>query len=115
MYGLDLIGPTKRDPSRQARQAKLYGIDKFVIDWEKERVSGPQGQVSLGWYPVQNAYGEPLVVAQWATAVCRACPTRRQCVRPTSTPRTIKFHPKERHIALQQARQRQTTDEFWKA
>ena len=115
IYGLDLIGPTKPDPSWQAKRGELYGIASFTIDWEKEQATCPQGQVSSGWYPVQNPYGEPLVVAQWATAVCRACPTRCQCVRPKSTPRTIKFHPKEQHIALQQARQRQTTDEFWKA
>lgn len=114
IYGLDLIGPTKPDPSWQARQGELYGIASFAIDWEKEQVTCPQGQVSLGWYPARNSCGEPVVLAQWATAVCRACPTRRQCVRAPVTPRAIKFLPKDRHIALQQARRRQTTDEFKK-
>jgi transposase len=114
IYGLDLIGPTKRDPSSQARQAKLYGIDKFVIDWEKEQVTCPQGQVSLGCYPAQNPYGEPIGVAYWATAVCRACPTRRECVGNRVMPRVIKFLSKEPYLALQQARQRQTTAEFKK-
>jgi transposase len=114
IYGLDLIGPTKPDPSWQARQAKLYGLAKFTIDWEKEQATCPQGQVSLRWYPTQNPYGEPLVVAYWAVAVCRACPTCHQCVGSSIVPRVIRFLPKERYIALQQARQRQTTDEFKK-
>jgi transposase len=112
IYGLDLIGPTKLDPSWQARQGVPYGLSSFVIDWEKEQAVCPQGQPSLGWYHSQNPYGEPLITAQWATAVCRACPTRAQCVRAAKTPRAIKFHPKERYLALQKARQRQTTDEF---
>ena len=115
IYGLDLIGPTKPDPSWQARQAKLYGIAKFVIDWEKEQAICPQGQVSLGWHPAQNPYGEPVVVAYWAKAVCRTCPTHRQCVGNRDVPRVIRFLPKEPYIALQRARQRQTTDEFKKA
>ncbi len=94
IYGLDLIGPTKPDPSWQARRGELYGIASFVIDWEKEQVTCPQGQVSLGWYPAQNPYGEPVVVAQWATAVCRACPTRRQCVRILSRHGPSSFFPR---------------------
>jgi transposase len=112
IYGLDLIGPTKADPSWQARRGELYGLASFVIDWEEEQVVCPQGKTNLGWYQTQNRYGEPRIVAQWATAVCRACPTRHQCVRSNVTPRSIKFHPKEQYIALQRARQRQTTDEF---
>jgi transposase len=112
IYSLDLIGPTKPDGSWQARRGGRYGLSSFVIDWEQEQVTCPQGQTSLGWYPVQNPYGEPLIVAQWATAVCRACPARTQCVRSPKMPRAIKFHPKERYLALQKARQRQTTDEF---
>jgi len=114
IYGLDLIGPTKPNPSRQARQTKLYSLASFVIDWEKEQVTCPQGQVNVGWYPAQNPYGEPIVVAYWAKAVCRDCPTRRQCIGSRGVPRVIKFLPKEPYIALQQARQRQTTDEFKK-
>jgi transposase len=112
IYGLDLVGPTKLDPSWQARRAEMYGLSRFVIDWEKEQAICPQGRPSQGWYPGQNPYGEPFITAQWPTAVCRACPTRAQCVRTAKTPRAIKFHPKERYLALQKARQRQTTDEF---
>jgi hypothetical protein len=91
-----------------------YGLSSFVIDWEQENVTCPQGETNLGWYPIQNPYGEPLIVAQWATAVCRACSSRAQCVRHPKTPRSIRFHPKERYLALQKARERQTTDEFKK-
>jgi Transposase DDE domain len=112
IYGLDLIGPTK--PTRPARQTKLYSLASFAIDWEKEQVTCPQGQVNVGWYPAQNPYGEPITVAYWAKAVCRDCPTRRQCIGSRGAPRVIKFLPKEPYIALQQARQRQTTDEFKK-
>jgi len=112
IYGLDLIGPTKADDSWQSHREGRYGLSSFVVDWEQEQVTCPQGQTNLGWYPIQNPYGEPLIVAQWATAVCRACPSRAQCVRSPKKPRSIRFHPKERYLALQKARERQTTDEF---
>jgi transposase len=114
VYGLDLIGPTKPNPSWQTRRGDQYGIANFVIDWEKKQATCPQGQVSSGWYPSQTPYGEPLIVAKWAMPVCRACPARAQCVCGSAMPRAITLLPKDQHIALQQARQRQTTDEFKK-
>jgi transposase len=49
IYGLDLIGPTKPDPSWQARQGELYGIAGFVIntlngyDWAVRKVEQYRG------------------------------------------------------------------------
>jgi transposase len=112
IYGLDLIGPAKPDDLWQAQREGRYSLNSFAFDWEQQQVICPQGQVNVGWYPIQNPYGERLIIARWATAVCRACPTRAQCVRSSTAPRSLRFHPKERYLALQKARQRQTTDEF---
>ena len=51
-------------------------------------------------------------MAKFLTADCRACPARAQCVRGPKAPRGVTFRPKEQYLALQKARNRQTTAEF---
>ena len=51
-------------------------------------------------------------MAKFLTADCRACPARAQCVRAPKAPRAVTFRPKEQHLALQKARNRQTTEAF---
>jgi len=43
---------------------------------------------------------------------CLHCSARARCTRARTGPRTLTFRPKEQHLALQQARQRQGTPEF---
>lgn len=111
-YGLDLVGPVKLDPQWQARAGEGYDLSCFVIDWEEQHVTCPQGKSNVSWHPHQDAYGGPLIIAKFLTADCRACRARAQCVRAPKAPRTVTFRPKEQHLALQKARHRQTTEEF---
>jgi transposase len=114
-YGLDLIGPVKPDLQWQAKAGEGYDLSCFVIDWEQQQVTCPQGKTNVGWYHYQDSHGGPLIMAKFLTADCRACPARAQCVRAPKAPRAITFRPKEQHLALQKARHRQTTEEFKEA
>jgi transposase len=114
-YGVNLLGPTRPDSSWQAKAGEGFDISSFVVDWEQEQVTCPQGCVSAGWFPNQDALGEPVILVRFARSDCRACPTRTKCTRARYESRTVQFRPKERHIALQKARQRQKTSEFWQA
>jgi len=111
-YGLDLVGPAKPDVQWQAQAGEGYDLSRFVIDWEQQKVTCPEGKTNVGWYHYQDSYGEPLIVAKFLTADCRACPARAQCVRAPKAPRGVTFRPKEQQLALQKARNRQTTEEF---
>ncbi|MEJ2738184.1 MAG: IS1182 family transposase [Anaerolineae bacterium] len=113
-YGLDLIGPVKPDLQWQAKAGEGYDLSCFVIDWEQQQVTCPQGKTNVGWYHYQDSHGGPLIIAKFLTADCRACPARAQCVRAPKAPRAVTFRPKEQHLALQRARSRQTTEAFKK-
>jgi transposase len=111
-YGLDLIGPVKPDLQWQAKAGEGYDLSCLVIDWEQQQVTCPQGKTHVGWYHYQDSYGGPLIMAKFLTADCRACPARAQCVRAPKAPRAVTFRPKEQHLALQKACNRQTTEAF---
>src|SRR5205814_1428748 len=44
-----LVGPPRKDASRQNRTEGAYGLEDFAIDWEHRRARCPQGQLSTGW------------------------------------------------------------------
>lgn len=114
-HGVDLIGPVRRDPSWQAKAGEGFDLACFVIDWDRQTVSCPRGKSSVAWCPHEDQQGEPRILARFAASDCQLCPARAQCVRSKTLPRTLAFRPREQHIALQSARQRQTTDEFKEA
>ena len=38
-YQVDLVGPTRRNHQWQAREAKGFDADHFLIDWEKQQAT----------------------------------------------------------------------------
>ncbi len=46
---VDLLGPTRRNPRWQTREAAGFGVEDFIIDWEHERVIRPEGHRSSEW------------------------------------------------------------------
>lgn len=111
-YGVDLVGPVRRNPSWQTKADEGFGMACFAIDWERHTVTCPQGRTAVLWYPQHDSQGEPRILVRFADSDCRHCPARAQCVRSATRSRTIAFRPREQHMALEAARQRQTTDEF---
>lgn len=109
--GIDLVGPALLDTSWQAAAGEGFALSCFTIDWERHTVTCPAGKTSRPWTEAwRDAY--LFYQVQFAKADCLACPLRAQCTRAASRPRQLSLRPREEQVALQRARQRQTTDEF---
>jgi len=111
-YGVDVIGPAPGDQSWQANTEKAYSLACFRIDWDAHQVICPQGHLCADWYCSKDPHDEPAIHVRFRKQDCLNCSARAQCTRARAGPRTLTFRPKEQHLALQQARQRQTTPEF---
>lgn len=76
-HQVTLTGPLPGNPTRQHRTQKGYARDDFRIDYDRQEVTCPQGQVSSGWhgpYPTSSADAAPLIVARFTKAQCQPCP-----------------------------------------
>jgi transposase len=111
-HGVDVVGPAFGSYSRQRIAGEGYDLQAFVIDWEQEQATCPQGQTSVKWTPGVNINGDPVVRIRFDKATCRACSSRSACTWAKEAPRQLTVRTKEHHIALQTARQRQETDAF---
>jgi transposase len=56
-FDIDLIGPVRQATSWQHQMPEAYDLSKFQIDWERKKVTCPQGKESTTWN---------LAVDQWA-------------------------------------------------
>ncbi len=111
-YGVELIGPVAINGSWQAKESQGFDNSHFLIDWEKQEVTCPQGNTSQKWDVRQNKAGSAVVYARFDKKDCLACPVRSQCTRSAQGPRQILFHQQECHEAIQATRECQTTKEF---
>ncbi|MDX5895174.1 IS1182 family transposase [Rubrobacter radiotolerans] len=116
-YGIDLLGPARRNKGWQARERTGFDQSNFEIDWDKEHATCPEGKRSLSWVPGTRR-GKPVVWAQFARKDCGACPSQKLCLRhkPAADGRKprkqITLLPRERHEALKAAREREKTPEY---
>jgi transposase len=111
-HGVDLIGPVPSNTSWQARAGQGFDQTHFIIAWEAQQVTCPQGQTSTYWKETQERHGNPIIYAQFAKQDCQGCPQRAHCTRARKKPRRLKLRPRDQYLALQEARQRQETAEF---
>lgn len=111
-HGVEVIGPVPPDTSWQARAGQGFDVACFAIDWAAQQVTCPQGKQSVNWSPSQDRYDNPVINVQFAKQDCLGCSERAQCTHSQERPRALRLRPREQHVALQQGRQRQTTDEF---
>jgi transposase len=110
-HGSDLVGPVLLDTSWQAAAQEGFDVSRFAIDWEQRVVACPGGKTSRSW---TEAWRDDYLAykVKFDRADCLACPLRVQCTRAATRPRQLSLRPREEHVALQVARQRQTTDDF---
>lgn len=111
-YQLDLYGPAPPDPSWQARTGSGFDVSCFVINWEAQTVTCPEGRVSKSWRPRQDDDDNEVIEVRFDRHDCHACTSRPQCTKSRDHPRTLRLRPQAQHVALQTARQRQATPEF---
>jgi transposase len=111
-YGIELLGPVVIPGNWQAKDGQGFDISQFVIDWDHQVVTCPQGKTSKKWTIKQDKTVSDVVRAQFGKKDCSSCPARSQCTRAAVNPRQVVFRQQEHHEAIQAARKRQTTQEF---
>jgi Transposase DDE domain len=93
-----LTGPLPGNRTAQHRDQQGYARDDFLIDYDRQEVTCPQGQVSKGWhgpYPTSSPDAAPLIVARFSTRQCQPCPARAACTTSGDGRRTVGFPPRE--------------------
>ena len=76
-HQVTLTGPLPGNPTRQHRAQQGYARDDFRIDYDRQEVTCPQGQVSKGWhgpYPTSSPDAAPLIVARFTKEPVPALP-----------------------------------------
>ncbi len=111
-HGIDLIGPVAEDHSWQAKAGEGFAAAQFVIDWERQCATCPQGHTSAQWLPRQDEHEQTSSQIKFATADGEACPVRAQCTQSKNQPRLLQVRDRIHYEVLQAARQRQKTEVF---
>jgi transposase len=97
-HQVTVTGPLPGNPTRQHRRNEGFDRDDFHIDFDRQQVTCPQGQVSKGWhgpYPTSSPTAAPLIVARFTKSQCQPCPVRDQCTTSRDGARNVGFPPRE--------------------
>ncbi len=105
-------GPVGAEGTWQAQAGEGFAAAQFVIGWEAQCATCPQGKTSVGWVERQDRQGRASVQIKFAPAECQACPVRDKCTRSASGARWLQIRDREHHEVLQAARQRQRSELF---
>lgn len=92
-HQVTVSGPLKSNPTRQHRRDEGFARDDFSIDYDKQQVTCPQGEISANWhgpYPTSSPTAAPLIVARFTQSQCRPCPARTQCTSTADSARTAR-------------------------
>jgi transposase len=111
-YGVALLGPVAEDPSWQARTGTGFDKSQFRVDGDRQVVTCPMGQQSISWLPHTYPKNGMTWEVRFAHKDCTPCPHRAQCTRAKQEPRLVGLQAREPYEARQEARQRQTPEEF---
>jgi transposase len=111
-YQVTLTGPMRQDQSWQAHDEHAFDTSQFVIDWDQEVVTCPNGKQSRYRKPATGPRGKPTIQVQFHKKDCTGCAVRPRCTRSATAPRQLTLHPKAQQMALQAARERQQTELF---
>lgn len=111
-YGVEVIGPVRPDVSWQATEGG-YDASQFTVDWERQRVTCPEGKQSRSWGPRIDNQTRPAINVKFSRTDCRLCASRSRCTRANGEARHLTLRPEGEHEALQTARVAQKTPE-WK-
>lgn len=102
---IDLVG------RMQVPGHKLLDQSLFVIDWERQQVTCPQGEVSTKWTRTPR-HGQMCNQVYFDKSACAPCPLRSACTTSKTRGRSLRFFDEDRHKLLQHLRQRQKTQAF---
>ena len=78
-FGVDLIGPVRRDMRWQALARKGFTTEAFSIDWDKRAVTCPSGAVSSSWTAAIDNGTTPVFKIKFSRKDCGTCTHRIDC------------------------------------
>jgi len=99
--GIIMVGPTRKNPSWQARTEGAYDHYQFEIDWENERIRCPQGKFSRSWYPF-TTQGKPFSKVLFRDEDCTPCQARHLCTKGAK--KVFILPPRAQYEALREQR-----------
>jgi transposase len=112
-YLIDVVGPTRKDYRWQASQHIGFDADHFLIDWEHQQATCPEGHTSSSWTPAIDNRKNEVIKIKFSTTDCQLCPSRPLCTQSLRhTRRTVTIRPQEHYLALKQRREQEMTKEF---
>jgi hypothetical protein len=104
-YQIDLVGPTRRNHQWQARDPKGFDADHFLIDWEEQQATCPEGHISSSWTPAKDLRKNEVIKIKFSMTDCQVCPSRSLCTQSIRhTRRTVTIRPHKQCLALKQRR-----------
>jgi transposase len=112
-HDVELFGPVPLENSWQAKAACGFDLSHFEIDWQGQTVRCPTGQLSRSWTSTRDRFGQEVIYVKFAAADCLVCPSHEECMQARA--RSLTFRPQALYLALQSARQRQSTSAFKEA
>lgn len=113
-YGVELLGPTRRDRRWQSRAAEGFGMADFVVDFERQVAICPEGRESPEWVPRLDSRGNDSIYIRFSPADCGPCPSRTRCTRSAAKHprRSICVRPQQQYQALKQRRLVEESEEY---
>ena len=109
IYGVDLIGPIRKDEKWQARTESGFALSDFDIDIDGQRAICPEGKECSSWArTIDN--GKDTVKIKFSSKDCRVCKSRHLCTK--STRRTLTLRKPEEYLAILKARKRAKNEGF---
>src|SRR5258708_2856650 len=112
--GIELVGPLKQEGGWQHQTG--YGVSAFEVDWQKQQVRCPQGQLSQNWCPGRHNHGEEVIRVSFSAVTCQACqacPVKELCTkREKHKGRILTLSPQRVHEERLRRRTEQDTPAF---
>jgi len=112
-YHVDLVGPTRADYRGPARRKKGFDARHFLIDWQQQQATCPEGHTSIRWTPAIDNRKNEVIKIKFSTQDCQLCPSRSCCTQSIRHTRpTVTIRPREQYQALMRRREQEQTKEF---
>ena len=99
---IEMVGPTRKNPSWQSKIEDGYDEARFDIDWASESVICPEGNVSMSWKPRVKPGNRAYIQVRFSKLDCSVCDAKERCTR--SPQRSLSFLPQAQYKRLEQAR-----------
>jgi len=113
-YGVELLGPTRKDQRWQARAGAGFGIEHFAVDFQRRKAVCPAGHESIEWVPRIDNRGNDSIYIRFSSTDCGPCPSRAQCTKSQAEHprRSLAVRPQPQYEALQQRRAFEESGEY---